>query len=358
MPSPADEPLSRFAPVIDASAWTADGVNRDASWIYRFSADAIGELDAALDRVRHLPITDIRRQDFPLRQVALDLQRVSAQVEDGTGMAVLRGLPVLKYSKEDASRIYWGIGQHLGSPVTQNSRAHLLGHVRDEGVVYGHKTRGYNTSAKLNFHTDNCDVVGLLCLRVSKSGGLSRISSSTSIYNQILARHPELLEPLFEGFHYDLKGEHLPGRSELSDHPIPVFSLCNGRLSCRYLRNAIMPAFAKRGTPPTARQLAAMDLFDALANSAELCFEMAMEPGDMQLLNNHVTVHSRTEFEDYPDEDRKRHLLRLWLRTDHRPLAPEFAERFGPGTARMGVPTPEAFGLPPRPDRAAAAMSH
>ncbi|MES2414945.1 MAG: TauD/TfdA family dioxygenase [Pseudomonadota bacterium] len=353
--------MTSYSPVTDASAWTAAQTQHDESWIYRFSPEAIEELDAALAKVRHLAITDIRREDFPLNSVAQDLKKVAEQVENGIGMAVLRGLPVLNYSKDDASRIYWGIGQYLGRPVTQNSRAHLLGHVRDEGVAYGHKTRGYNTSAKLNFHTDNCDVVGLLCLRVSQTGGLSRIASSTSIYNHILKQRPDLLDVLFEGFYYDLKGEHLPGRTELSDHRIPVFSLCEGKLSCRYLRNAIMPAFEKLGTQPTEKQLAAMDLFDQLADSAELCFEMTMEPGDMQLLNNHVTVHSRTSYEDFAEEDRKRHLLRLWLRTDYRPLAPEFAERFGPGTARMGVPAPEAFGLPPRQSKVATgepAMSH
>ncbi|MGJ7611230.1 MULTISPECIES: TauD/TfdA family dioxygenase [unclassified Variovorax] len=341
--------MTDHKPIQDASAWTAAEVNGDQGWIYRFTDEQLAELDAALKKVQHKPITEIGKEDFPLQKTLTMLRKVSAQVEDGIGMAVLRGLPVLHYSKDDASRIYWGIGQHLGRPVTQNSRAHLLGHVKDEGVKYGHKTRGYNTNAKLNFHSDNSDVVGLLCLRISKTGGASRITSTTSVYNEILKRRPELLDPLFEGFFYDLKGEHLPGRTPLSDHRIPVFSLQDGKLSCRYLRNAIEPGFEKSGVPATNAQVEAMDLFDELAGSKDLCFDFEMEPGDMQLLNNHVTVHSRTAFEDYEEEDKKRHLLRLWLRTDVRPLAPAFAERFGPGTARMGVPAPEAFGLPARP---------
>lgn len=334
----------RTTPVTDASAWKAKDVQADESWIYRFDDGAIAELNRALEEVKHIPITEIKREDFKLERVAEDLKRVSDQVENGIGMAVLRGLPVLDYSKDDASRIYWGIGLHLGSPVTQNSRAHLLGHVKDEGVAYGHNTRGYNTKAKLNFHTDNCDVVGLLCLRTAREGGLSRITSSMSIFNEILKRDPKLLNPLFEGFVYDLKGEQLPGRPPLS-HKIPVFSERDGKLSCRYIRNAIMPGFTKSNTEPTPLQTAAMDLFDELAQSPDLCFHMEMEPGDMQMLNNHVIVHSRTEFEDFEEDDRKRHLLRLWLRTDVRPLEPVFIDRFGPGTARMGVPTAEAMGL-------------
>lgn len=335
----------RTTPITEASAWKASDVQNDQSWIYRFDEAAIAELDAALELVKDKPITEITKEDFKLNKLEQDLKAVSEQVEHGIGMAVLRGLPVLKYSKEDASRIYWGIGMHLGQPVTQNSRAHLLGHVKDEGVAYGHSTRGYNTKAKLNFHTDNCDVVGLLCLRTARTGGLSRITSSNSIFNEILRRDPSLLEPLFEGFVYDLKGEHLPGRSPLS-HKIPVFSECNDKISCRYIRNAIMPGFIKSNVEPSAKQLAAMDLFDELAQSPELCFEMEMEPGDMQMLNNHVIVHSRTEFEDFEEDDKRRHLLRLWLRTDVRPLEPVFIDRFGPGTARMGVPTPEAMGIP------------
>jgi alpha-ketoglutarate-dependent taurine dioxygenase len=328
----------RIEPVTDESAWNVNSLAADQRWIRHFTPAELAELDARLQPVRHIPITKITKNDFPLDGLAATLADASREIHHGRGLVVLRGLPVEQYSKEDASRIYWGIGLHLGSPVTQNSRAHLLGHVKDEGVTYSQKTRGYNTKAKLNFHTDNCDIVGLLCLRTPRSGGLSRFSSSTAIFNHIRETRPELLQPLFDGFYYDLKGEQRPGAGELSDHKIPVFSDYEGLLSCRYVRNAIEPAFVKSGEAKTALQEEALNLFDSLADSKELCFEMQFEPGDMQLLNNHVIVHSRTEFEDFEEEDRKRHLLRLWLRNDTRPLAHEFAERFGPGTARMGVP--------------------
>jgi alpha-ketoglutarate-dependent taurine dioxygenase len=330
---------TRSTPVIDQTAWTVASLKAaEQSWIRRFTRDELAELDAALQRVKHLPITEITKADFPLETVLPTLEAASHEIHHGHGLVVLRGLPVERYSKDDASRIYWGIGLHLGTPVTQNSRAHLLGHVKDEGVTYSQKTRGYNTKAKLNFHTDNCDIVGLLCLRTPRSGGLSRFTSSTTIFNRILEKRPDLLAPLFEGFYYDLKGEGRPGTGELSDHKIPFFSDHEGNLSCRYVRNAIEPAFAKSGEPKTELQEEALNLVDKLADSAELCFEMQFESGDMQLLNNHVIVHSRTEFDDFEEDDRKRHLLRLWLRNDTRPLANEFAERFGPGTARMGVP--------------------
>jgi hypothetical protein len=329
---------TRTNPVTDQTAWTAESLKADEGWIRHFSADELVELDAALQRVRHLPIVEITKADFTLDGLADSLKEASREIHHGHGLVVLRGLPVERYSKEDASRIYWGVGLHLGIPVTQNSRAHLLGHVKDEGVTYSQKTRGYNTNAKLNFHTDNCDIVGLLCLRTPKAGGLSRFTSSTSIFNRMLAERPDLLAPLFDGFFYDLKGEGRPGAGELSDHKIPVLSDHDGFLSCRYVRNAIEPAFAKSGEAKTELQEEALNLFDKLADSPELCFEMQFEPGDMQLLNNHVIVHSRTHFEDFEEDDKKRHLLRLWLRNDERPLAHEFAERFGPGTARQGVP--------------------
>jgi len=333
----------RKIPVEDASAWTMASIKADPSWIYTFTADDLAELDAALDRVRHLPVTAITVREFELTRLDGLLRQVAFQVEHGTGMAILRGLPVLNYSKDDASRIYWGIGQHLGKPVTQNRRGHLLGHVKDEGVKYSHGTRGYNTTAQLNFHCDNTDIVGLLCLRQAMSGGASRITSSMSVFNRILRERPDLLPVYFEGFHYYLKEEHLPGKPKVTEWKIPVFSECEGRLSCRYVRNAIMPGFTLREAEPTPIELEALDYFDAMARSPELAFEMLMEPGDMQLLNNHVCLHSRTDFVDFPEEGDKRHLLRLWLRTDVRPLESAFADRYGRGTGRMGVPLPEAM---------------
>ena len=53
-----------------------------------------------------------------------------------------------------------------------------------------------------------------------------------------------------------------------------------------------------------------------IAASPELYFDMDLAPGDIQWLSNHTILHARTGYGDYPEPERKRHLLRLWLSLD------------------------------------------
>ena len=55
------------------------------------------------------------------------------------------------------------------------------------------------------------------------------------------------------------------------------------------------------------------DLYDEIAASTEFHVDMALEPGDVQLLSNHTVIHARTDYQDHPDPALKRHLLRLWV---------------------------------------------
>jgi len=92
--------------------------------------------------------------------------------------------------------------------------------------------------------------------------------------------------------------------------------------------------------PLSPAQIHALDLFDELANDPVLNLMMELEPGDMQFVHNHTILHDRTAFEDFPEPERKRHLLRLWVApANARPLPEVYAERFGsiePGS-RGGV---------------------
>lgn len=313
---------------------------RQTDWIYPFTPAQIAEMESALMKVRSMPVTEIRREDFPLPVFAEEIARLADEVENGRGFVLFRGLPIDKYSEEDASRLYWGFGMHFGDAVSQNKFGHLLGHVRDEGHAYGEKNiRGYNTSSKLLFHCDNADVVGLLCYRPAKSGGLSSITSSMAIYNEFVRQRPELLDQAYKGFYYDLRGEERPGLPEVTPHRLPVFSYYAGRLSCRYVRNAIRLAQAKMNRQLDEVEMATLDFFDEMSHSSALRLDMDFQPGDIQLLNNHMIVHARTEFEDWPEPERRRHLLRLWLNLHNgRPLEPKFAERYGPNGGRLGVP--------------------
>lgn len=328
--------------VTDRSAWRGSELASRKDWIYTLPPAAITDIDATLARLRESPValTGIGREHFPLPSIAQDLANILDELENGRGFVVVRGLPFGKYDDDDIARIFWGIGTHLGHPISQNASGDLLGHVRAiEGLKYMDKNvRGYQTSAELFFHNDNCDIVGLLCFRKAKSGGVSRLASAMTLYNEVLARHPEYLDVLARGFHYDLRGEEVPGVSPLTPHRVPLYSYYEGRLSCRYVYTAIVTAARKAGLTFTEVETAAMEFLNRTAAREDIRLEMMLEPGDMQFCNNHMVLHSRTAYEEWPEPDRKRHMLRLWLNNPAgRKLAPEFSDRYGHGVG-MGVP--------------------
>lgn len=326
-------------PIEGRSAWRGSELRNDDSWIYVLPQSAIDDIDAALPQARELELTAIRRDDFPLPSLAPALAQILEELNSGRGFKVVRGLPFGKYSDDDIGRIFWGIGTHFGEAISQNAQGDLLGHVRAvEGMKYMEKNvRGYQTTAELFFHNDNCDIVGLLCFRKAKSGGVSRLASTAAIYNEVLARHAEYLEVLYNGFHYDLRGEERPGYAPITPHRIPIYSYYGERLSCRYVYTSIMQASRKGGLIFTPLETAAMAFLNSTAASEDQRLDMVLEPGDMQFCNNHMVLHSRTVYEDFEEPDRKRHMLRLWLNNGARPLAPEFADRYGSGVG-MGVP--------------------
>jgi len=238
-----------------------------------------------------------------------------------------------------------GIGAHLGRARPQNAMGHLLGHVKDLGRSSTDPTaRLYQTSERQTYHTDSCDVVGLICLQPAKRGGRSSLVSSVAICNAMRARAPELALALFEPIETDRRGEVAEG--ERPYFTIPVFNWFEGHFACIYQRQYVESARRFGDVPPlTAKQRAALDLLDAFANDPAFHIEIDFQPGDIQLVNNHVLLHDRTAFEDWPEPARRRHLLRLWLAPSAaQPLPPVFAERFGSTTAgeRGGVRAPRA----------------
>lgn len=324
-------------PVTDACAWRARELAGDPSWIYELGASEIAELEAALAAARRsgLPRQRVRRGDFPLPVLGKRIAAMWQQLEHGRGAVLIRGLPVARYDLEDIELMYWGLGTHFGIAIPQNSRGEHIGHVRDIGLEWGELkdgevVRGYLTRTHLPFHSDATDLVGLLCVQKAKAGGLSSITSSMAIYNAILASNPEVLDVLFRGFYYSLRGEGSGGVGQVSSHRVPLFSYFDGRLSGRYVRKTIETAAELGGVPLTERETRVLDLVDQWAKSDELRFDMAFEPGDIQILNNYVAFHSRTDYEDHEEPRLKRHLLRMWLQVPQgRALAPELRSPYG-----------------------------
>ncbi len=327
------------------SAWYGPQVAAQADWAHAVSGEEVAEIESAVRRLEESgqnPAT-LGREDFPLPTLGRRLGRVLAEILDGRGFALLRGLPVREWGLRRSALAFLGLGLHLGNLRPQNARGHLLGHVRDEGLSSRDpNVRIYQTRERQNYHTDSCDVVGLLCLHPARSGGLSSLVSSVTIFNELRRRRPDLARVLFEPIETDRRGEVAPGQRPY--FRIPVFNWHAGRLTTIYHRSYIESARRFADVPPlTAEQTEALDAFDALANDPALHFFMEFRAGDVQLVCNHSLLHDRTAFEDWPEPERKRHLLRLWMApAQARPLPAVFADRYGslvPG-ARGGISLP------------------
>jgi hypothetical protein len=261
--------------------------------------------------------------DFALDGIAADVAAWRDDVMHGRGFVVLREFPRDRYSTDDLARLFFGLGTHFGRAVSQSPMGDRLGHVVDIGGK-DRRERAYRNSRELTLHTDRADVVGMLCIRQAAEGGLSGYASAHTIYNEILAARAELLEPLFGGFRYHRRGEESPGEPPITPYRVPVLSESQGQMSVVWLRAYIEMAAKELGTPLTAEELAALDYFEDVGRRADVQLTFMLEPGHAIFFNNCTMLHNRTSFEDYPDPERKRHLLRLWLMLDGaRPLTPE-----------------------------------
>ena len=316
-------------PVGGASAWRGDEMARSSRWIQRLDARAIAEIDGALAAARAAGLAwhETTRERFPLPGLASTLAAVARELEDGGGLVVLRGLPVERYGPDELRQLWFGIGSHLGRPVFQNRSGELMREIRDEGRAVGERygqipSGGGGSGAVLSsyartlsngplrYHTDRCDVVGLLCAQQALAGGVSKLASSVAVHDEMVRRRPDLAAALYQDVYRSRFGEEA-SRHEVV-YPLPIFGVRDGKFTSHYSLTFIEVAQMVPGVPPlTPAQREAIDLLMALAD--ELSFSMRFEAGDMQLVNNHVIYHARTAFEDDADSGHVRLLYRLWL---------------------------------------------
>jgi hypothetical protein len=320
--------------VRDRSAWYGPELVRDVDWVERLTEEEVAEVRGAVEQIEKSQLADdlasLTAEDVPLPRLSPRLRQLLDEVLNGRGFVLIKGLPVESWSEREAEIAFLVIGVQLGALRRQNAEGHLLGHVRDMGRSSDDpNTRIYQTRERQTFHTDSSDVVGLLCLKAAKEGGLSSLVSSTTIFNEMRRRRPDLLRVLLEPIETDRRGEVPEGCKPYFN--IPVFNYHDGLVSAIYQRQYIESARRfPEVAPLTDIQIEALDLFDELANDPKLNLMMELQPGDIQLVHNHTILHDRTAFEDYAEPERKRHLLRLWLAPPHaRPLPDVYAERFG-----------------------------
>jgi hypothetical protein len=323
----ARKPAEPMKPLVDPAGWTGAELAANDNWVYRLSDAEIADMRAAVAGIeaRGMEIRDATRDDFPLPVLGPNLAMLRDELLNGRGFVLLRGMPVGEMTRRQAALAFWGVGAHLGRAVSQNGKGHLLGHVRDIGGDYADRqTRGYMTRDEMGFHADSCDYVGLLCLHPAKSGGVSRIASSVTLYNTLLERSPEHVAELVQELQWTRHGEISPGQQPW--YPLPVFSFAEGYFAGRGVSGHLRKAQGLPGVKPfTPEQLAAFDAYRKTVR--EISFDMDFQQGDIQFLHNHVTLHTRTAYEDWPEPERKRHLLRLWICDEAgRPLLPFFRQ--------------------------------
>ena len=333
-------PARAMAPVIDPAGWQADAIGDVDELSYHLSRQDQDALIDATDRVRAqgLAVEEVRRENFIIPGgFAGVLNDVKSELRDGRGIVMLRNFPVERMDRAGVITAYLGLGSYLGQAMAQNMRGHIVGHVTDLGGDYADpNTRGYFTRAEMRIHADPCDYVGLLCLQTAREGGASCVASSVTVYNTLLARRPDLLKVLTEDFYRSRKGDINPG--EQAWYKQPIFSFSDGYFSATGAGSSIDKAQGLPGVPPmTPIQQEAITVYRQVAE--ECLVDLPFKPGDVQFLNNYVLLHTRRDYADWPERERKRHLLRLWLSDpDNRPIPQAQREGYrGRGLLPAGV---------------------
>lgn len=285
----------------------------------RFSVDLTNKhIDAFAHAVQKLKkdgkteFHDIGRHDFYLEGIADDLAGWQRELVDGTGLLILRGFPVGVFSAEEIELMWLGLGTHFGRPVSQSAMGELLGHVVNVGGQ-DPRERAYRNSRSLRLHTDRCDTVGMFALQPAEIGGHSSYCSALAIYNEILRTRPDLLEPLWKGFHLHKFGEQLPGEPPYSKVPVPIISEKDGLPTIILMRGYIDMAVEEFGLPFSDQDREAMDMFEEIGDRPEFKLDFILNRGEATLFNNSRILHRRTAFQDSDDPAKKRHLMRLWL---------------------------------------------
>lgn len=284
-------------------------------WLVHLTIEQIEEVHSAVINAKANGISQetLTIDTFVLPTLAPTIANWRNQIASGLGFVVIRGLPVSEWGIEDSSYAYWGIGHHLGVPGAQNPDNELLGHVVDYGEEAANpNVRRYRTAGNIDFHCDAADVVGLMCLHTAKTGGQSRIVSSVAVFNEVQRVAPHLVSRLFEPFYLDRRGEHKPDQAPYSLIQPCCYTSESG-LKTFYHSEYFRSAQRLPEVEFDERSKELLDLMDQLAADPEFYLDMWLEPGDMQFISNHTTMHSRTAYEDWPEAERKRHLLRLWL---------------------------------------------
>ena len=314
--------LSRARP--DPRAWIADEIEPRECIVHLDDASR-GELARMAEIVEHAPLPIVLRTPAQFETPALGaiMARAKTLLDSRPGVAVVDRLPLDELDVETAKALFWILGHLLARPVAQRWDGTMLYDVRDTGKTYGYGVRGSYTNVELVFHNDNAfaiappHYVGLLCLHPAMEGGVSRFCSVHALHDTMQRRYPRELERLYRCMIWDRQAEHAPG--EPKTLLAPMFSHRDGELWARVNVSLVRKGYEVAGVEPDAELETALAALEEVAADRTLWFELPIERGQLQYLNNRQIVHYRSRFTDYPDPARKRHLVRTWHRDEGLP---------------------------------------
>ena len=309
-------------------AWKASSFKDPSDYLVELTSDDRGDLLAAVDslekRGRLTPVHALARDDFLFGGLGAKLARAYDEVRTGKGFVVLRGLPLEGLSLEQFTACAWGIGTYFGKALSQNAQGERVTSVID-ATAEDATPRMYRSNLELRPHSDITAMISLACWHKSASGGASIIVSGVTVHDEIRRRAPQLLEPLYRGYHYHRLGEEGADEEPSTPYRTPVFANRGGQLSVRYQRAGIAAGMRERGAALDPLDIEALNLFDQVASNPENRLAFFLERGDMIVINNYTVMHARTRFTNFPEPERQRRLVRLWFDAEgFRDVPPEF----------------------------------
>ena len=300
-------------------AWTVTDLP-DGAGLVTLDENCRGELLELADVLTSnpLPILSLRPDDFDLTCCKSLMASVEEQLDHGPGFAIIDRLPLELLETHTATALYWLLASMIDRPVAQSWDGKMLYDVRDTGKKPGNGVRPDITRARQNLHTDNSynhcppDYVALLCINTAMKGGVSQLVSFHAVHNYMRANYPELLARLYQDYIFDRQREHDPGDEKVIHHPL--FAWDGTQLLGRLSKRMVIQGYKLAGQNIDDESSAALSALEAVMTQPEMMKEFKFEPGQIQIINNKTIGHARTAFSDWPEPERKRHLIRLWLR--------------------------------------------
>ncbi|KAF8875077.1 taurine catabolism dioxygenase TauD [Gymnopilus junonius] len=334
-PLPEGFPKKAESPLV----WEGKDWKNEAQWVFTLSEEHLKEIAVAVKHYHGLGLHfgHISPKTFPLPTLGPILTSLSQELHYGRGFAVVRTIPVSSYSKEDNILIYVGISSYIGATRgLQDANGGVLSHIKDLSSSFraGQIGGPAYTTDKQVFHTDmGADIVSLFALEIAKEGGISRISSSWRVYNELAEKRPDLVKVLSEDWAVDEWGRDPPYSNR------PLLYYLDEKIIIQYARRYFtgfqgLPR-SKDIPPITEAQAEALDALHFLAEKYSL--GLNFQKGDIQYINNLSVFHARDGFKD--DEKQRRHLLRLWQRNEE--LAWKLPEPLKPLWKKTYDVTPE-----------------